>query len=400
MLKRISSNLVDESPSSNRSGYSPQNPPENGDSSGHDESPDGDLTQEKQADIYQRLTENAPVGMFQIDPAGQLLFANQYWVKITGVSFQKAHENGWLSVIHPDDKARVRNEWNSSIWSEDEFNCRCRLDDPDETDHWVCIHIHPETDDTGEILSYIGSLTEIRADQEIHSPIIEQAAKTEAQADKFAQTLSQDLQDPMRMIISYLQLLGKRADDRLSPIEYSYVNFALEESKRMKAQLEGIHDYVQIRESLLETEMLDIRQLVDEALSTHTRKINDLHAEIIKDELPSIPGNKALIRRVFDIILDNAIKFRDTTKPLKIRIGSQPGPHFTVYYIIDNGIGIVPRYEQQVFEIFSRLHAQEDYPGLGLGLFLAKAIIEKHQGQIWCESAPGEGSTFYFSLPA
>ena len=248
MLKRISSNLVDESTPSDRSGYSPQNPPENGVSSNIDETPDADLGHEKQLFAYQKMIDKAPTGIFQIDPAAKLIYVNKYWTKITGVSFQKAKEDGWLNIIHPQDRSRVRDEWNSSLWGEDEFNCRCRLNDPENQEKWICIHIHPEIDDMGEILSYIGTLTEINLAHDNHKHIISQAAKTEAQSDKFAFALSQDLQDPLRMIISYLQLLSKRADDKLSPIEYSYVNFAMEEGKRIKTQLDGIQDYVQIRQ--------------------------------------------------------------------------------------------------------------------------------------------------------
>ena len=399
MLKRISSNLVDESTPSNRSGYSPQNPPESGVSSSTDETPGSDLSHKQPLNNHQSLVEKVPTGIFQINPAGKLLFVNPFWVKLTGISFQKAQENGWLSIVHADDRARVRRDWNSSIWGEDEFACQCRLAEPDSPDKWVCIHIHPELDESGDLHSYIGTISEVLSDQDGRKEIVAEAVKTETQVKKFAHILSQDLQDPLRMIISYLQLLGKRADEKLSPIEDSYVNFAMEESKRMKAQIDGIQQYIQIKDSPLDIEILDIGRLVDEALSAYVLKINNLKAEIILDNLPTVRGNRELIRQVFDIILDNAIKFRDTSKQLKIRIGSQQGPHFTVFYIIDNGIGIVPKYEHQIFEIFNRLHAQEDYDGLGLGLFIAKTIIEKHQGQIWCESAPGEGSTFYFSLP-
>lgn len=216
--------------------------------------------------------------------------------------------------------------------------------------------------------------------------------------EQFAWVTSHDLKEPLRMITLYIQLLSKKHTE-LDEESRTFINFALEGAKRMKLLITGMLDYSKISKSIITPDTVDTRQLVDHVVESLRLAIDESDTQIIVSDLPDyIRGVESLLAQVFQNLIQNAIKFRDKHTPV-IHINCSRGEGFWHFSIQDNGIGVHRDFHEKIFGIFQRLHDREQYSGTGIGLATCRRIIEMHGGSIWLESAPGEGSTFHFTLP-
>ncbi|MFL5753865.1 MAG: sensor histidine kinase, partial [Bacteroidia bacterium] len=207
---------------------------------------------------------------------------------------------------------------------------------------------------------------------------------------------SHDLQEPLRMINSYVQLLATRYKDKLDQDANDFINFAVDGSNRMRNLINSLLEYSRVnREKPFEWLETDV--ILDGVLNDLSSQVKETGAIIIRSKLPKIFGDKVLIGLLFQNLIANALKFRSEQKPEIIIKGEQKGEDYE-FSVKDNGIGIPKEYAEKIFIIFQRLHSKEKYPGTGIGLAICKKIVERHGGHIRMESAPGEGTTFYFTI--
>lgn len=225
----------------------------------------------------------------------------------------------------------------------------------------------------------------------------ENLMRSNAELEQFAYVASHDLQEPLRMVASYTQLLGKRYKDKLDDDARDFINFAVDGANRMQRLINDLLEYSRVTTKGNPFVNADLSAVVDLAVANLHEKIMETGSVITKESLPVINGDEIQLMRVFQNLIDNAIKFKGKDAP-RIYINSNETRGKVIISVKDNGIGIESKYKDKVFVIFQRLHSHSNYPGTGIGLAICKRIIERHGGNIWLESVPGNGTTFYFTL--
>jgi len=217
--------------------------------------------------------------------------------------------------------------------------------------------------------------------------------------ERFAFVASHDLQEPLRMVTSFSQLLARRYKGRLDKEADEYLEYILTGTKRMAALIEDLLSYSQIVHSTEEGAPVDCSVVLDKVLESCRVIIEENAAVITRDPLPVVEGDEGQISQLFHNLLTNALKYRKREVPPEVHISARRAANEWIFSFRDNGIGIASEHLQQIFIIFKRLHKKTDYPGTGIGLALCQRIIEGQSGRIWVESEPGVGSTFFFTWP-
>ncbi len=217
--------------------------------------------------------------------------------------------------------------------------------------------------------------------------------------EQFAYVASHDLQEPLRMVSSFTQLLERRYKSQLDNDADDYIGFVVEGAKRMKDLIDDLLEFSRLNTEGREFEPILIEVALDDVLRNLKASIKEHNAQITYGQLPCIKGDPVQINQLLQNLIGNAIKFHGD-KPPQIHISAQDMGNEWIFGIKDNGIGIDLRHQEQIFSIFKRLHTREEYDGTGIGLSICKRIVERHGGHIWLESEPGKGSTFYFNIPS
>jgi light-regulated signal transduction histidine kinase (bacteriophytochrome) len=225
----------------------------------------------------------------------------------------------------------------------------------------------------------------------------EELERSNRDLEEFAHVASHDLQEPLRLVSTHVQLLARRYQGRLDPDADEFIGFALEGAARMKSLLSDLLAYTTISTGTLEFGLVEMEEVFTQVMQNKQSAIKASGAVVTHDPLPGILGDSAQMMLLVQNILENAIKFRGKDVP-RIHMGVSQITERWLFFVRDNGIGIDPRYTEKVFVIFQRLHSRDDYPGTGVGLAISRKIVERHGGRIWVDSEPGKGSTFYFTL--
>jgi light-regulated signal transduction histidine kinase (bacteriophytochrome) len=222
--------------------------------------------------------------------------------------------------------------------------------------------------------------------------------RSNAELQQFAYVASHDLQEPLRMVTSYLQLLERRYKNRLDPDADDFIAFAVEGAARMHELIRGLLDYSRIGTHGMAFQATDLSLILGQVLDSLQVAVRESGAIVTSDPLPVVMADATQMSQLLQNLLGNAIKFHGDGPP-EIHVGAQRRNGGWCFSVRDNGIGLEPRYAERIFVIFQRLHTRDRYPGTGIGLSICKRIVERHGGRIWVESEPGQGSTFHFSLP-
>lgn len=228
--------------------------------------------------------------------------------------------------------------------------------------------------------------------------LLEDLERSNKELEQFAYVASHDLQEPLRMITSYVQLLQKRYKGKLDEEADEFIGFAVDGASRMKVLINDLLTYSRIGTRDLSPENIDSNALVDQALVNLKYSIENSNAIINKDNLPVIKADIIQMIQLFQNLIGNAIKFSPDKQP-EINISAQQINNYWQFSIKDNGMGISSEYYDKIFEIFQSLHGKTKYGGTGIGLAICKKILERHHGKIWVESELGKGSIFYFTIP-
>jgi PAS domain S-box-containing protein len=222
--------------------------------------------------------------------------------------------------------------------------------------------------------------------------------RSNAELHQFAKIASHDLQEPLRAIEGYANLLARRYKGKLDQDADEFIGFILDGTNRMVNLIQAVLSHARIGTSDLKTvQTVDCNEMMDEVLRNLRLTIEENDALVIVDDLPQVVANRTELVQLMQNLISNAIKYRGTEAP-KIQISAEENVHEWVFSVRDNGIGIDPRYTEKIFDMFARLHGKTQYSGTGIGLAICKKIVETHGGRIWVESEPGNGSVFLFTL--
>lgn len=227
--------------------------------------------------------------------------------------------------------------------------------------------------------------------------IAEELERSNKDLEQFAYVASHDLQEPLRAVTGFVQLLRQELDNKLTDTTSEYMTFVIEGVSRMQSLISGLLQYSRIGHHG-QIRSIDARGALDRALAHLQVSIQETNTKITFDDLPMVRMDSVQLSQLFQNLVGNAIKFRSNGNP-EIHIGAVRQDSSWRFSVADNGIGIEPQYAEKIFLIFQRLHTRDKYPGTGIGLAICKKIIERHGGEIWVESAIGRGSTFYFTVP-
>lgn len=226
---------------------------------------------------------------------------------------------------------------------------------------------------------------------------VEQLEASNERLEQFASAASHDLQEPLRMISNYLELVENRYDDQLDEDGREFIAYAVDGADRMQVMIQDLLQYSRIETRGDPLEAVDLELVVEKTLIDLQIRIEESDAEITVDELPCVEGDESQLQQLFQNLLKNAIEYSGEDPP-RIRVTAEQVSDRWKISVHDDGIGIDPQHQTQIFEIFDRLHSQEEHEGTGIGLALCKRIVERHNGQIWVDSEPNEGATFSFTL--
>ncbi|CAA6604200.1 putative Signal transduction histidine kinase involved in nitrogen fixation and metabolism regulation [Rhodospirillaceae bacterium LM-1] len=244
----------------------------------------------------------------------------------------------------------------------------------------------------GAVIAFRDISRRLEADNEIK--------RSNSELEQFAYAVSHDLQEPLRMVASYVQLLGRRYQGKLDKDADDFIGFAVDGAKRMQQMITDLLEYSRIQRKGNPMTLVDLNQPLQSALMNLDLLIGENKAQVAVDTpLPSVNADAAQMARLFQNLIGNALKYRDKLRSPEIHVAAKREDMFWIVSVSDNGIGIDPQYFDRIFQIFQRLHGREAYPGTGIGLAVCRRIVERHGGKIWLESEPGKGSIFFFSLP-
>lgn len=225
----------------------------------------------------------------------------------------------------------------------------------------------------------------------------EELKRSNRELELFAYVASHDLQEPLRMVASYCQLLERRYKETLGEEGREFVAYAVDGATRMQALINDLLNYSRIGRDDRRLALVEATSVFERAkVNLHTA-IDESGATVTAGPLPAVMAAESELTRVFQNLIGNAIKFRGARAP-EIRVEAQRQGAESLFSVRDNGIGIAPEYAERVFAIFQRLHSREEYAGTGIGLAVCRKIVERHGGRIWLESSPGDGTTFWFTL--
>ena len=366
-----------------------------------------DHTHRELAELRHALDESAIVAV--TDAAGTITFANDRFCRIS--QYSQAELIGRNHRIlnsghHP--KAFFTDLWRTisagRVWRGEILN-RAK----DGSHYWVDTTIVPFLDETGrpwqhmairfEITERKRVEEELRRRQEELAERAEALARSNADLEQFAYVASHDLQEPLRMVSSFTQLLAKRYAGRLDPDADKYIRFASQGALTMQVMIRDLLAYARLNEDLA-PEPVALDEALDTALGNLGVALKEVDPKLTRGRLPTVMGHRSHLVLLFQNLLANALKFRAPDRRLELAVGAEREGAFWRCWVKDNGIGIDPRHQEKIFVIFQRLHGREEFPGSGIGLAFCKRIVARHGGRIGVESAPGAGATFSFTLPS
>ena len=268
----------------------------------------------------------------------------------------------------------------------------------------VCLANKPggfHQDDESMVESFATGYWLLLERQQMEKDLEEKARQLERsniELQQFAYVASHDLQEPLRMVSSYVQLLNRRYGDKLDQDAKEFIGFAVDGAERMRMLIQDLLTFSRVTTKGQSLEPTDSGRVLDLALNNLQVIIGETGAKVERGPMPRIPADQGQLVQVFQNLVQNAIKFRGPQSPV-VRIGAEQLDGEWLFSVSDNGVGMEEQYFERIFIIYQRLHSKTEYGGTGIGLALVKKIVERHGGRIWVESTPGKGSTFYFTIP-
>jgi len=362
-----------------------------------------DLIERKQAEAallesearFRQLADSMPQIVWTARPDGHTDYYNERWYEFTGFSRDKFGDESYRPLLHPDDVKPCHEAWYSAVKSGEPYRIEYRFRDRHENRwRWFMGRALPVRVG-GKIVKWFGSCTDI--DEQKRNE--EDLRRANQDLEQFVHSASHDLQEPLRMVSTYSELLKREFGSKLGPAADEYIGYTIDGALRMEQLLKDLRAYTLASTAGHEPAAdVDSGESLDKALANLSAAIKDSGASITRTDLPRVRYHDFHLEQLFQNLVGNAIRYKSGVPP-QIHIAAERRGEEWLFSVQDNGIGIDPQYKEQIFELFKRLHSAAEYPGTGMGLAICKRIAERAGGRLWVESEPGRGSTFFFTVP-
>jgi PAS domain S-box-containing protein len=363
-----------------------------------------DITQRRRADaLFHTAVEASPSGMIAVDASGKITLANAEAVRLFGYSRDEllgltieALVPERTRAAHPQLRANYARSATARAMGAGRQLLAKRKDG---SEFPVDVGLTP-IDVNGETLtlSAIVDRTEVKREHDALESKTAELERSNEELEQFAYVASHDLQEPLRMVVNFMNLLEKDYAPTLDETARHYVHFAVDGAQRMKTLIDALLTYSRIDTRGNTFEPVELTQVLDNVLKNLALLISESGAVVSHDPLPSVRADAQQIEQLLQNLIANALKFRGDSPP-RIRISAIDRAAEVEVCVQDNGIGFDGRQAERIFQMFQRLHERTSYPGSGIGLAVAKRIVGRHGGKIWADSEPGRGATFHFTVP-
>lgn len=354
-----------------------------------------------------QILEAAGEGIFGIDGDGRCTFVNPAACRMLGWSVAEIvgqpqhelfHHTRTDGSAYPDADCPIHKTATDGQARKIGGEVFVRRDGSRFTVDYVCSPILENGTATGAVVIFRDT-TETALAKARTEALMEELTRSNDELQQFAYVASHDLQEPLRMVTSYLQLLMRRYGGNLDAEGQEFAGYAVDGAQRMSQMINDLLAYSRVQSKGAPLVPVAADRALDEALANLRLAIEESEAVIAHDPLPQVIGDVGQLTSLFQNLIGNAIKYRVKDRPPRIALSATRRGEFWEFAVRDDGIGIAPAHFERIFMIFQRLHRREEYPGTGIGLAICKKIVERHGGRIEVESAPGQGSTFRFTLP-
>lgn len=347
--------------------------------------------------------EHAPIGMSLVALDGRWLRVNRALCELVGYARDELLSMTFRDISHTDDLEADLAYTQLLLAREIQtYQLEKRYFHKQGFIVWILLSVSLVRDRHGSPLYFVSQIQDIterkRAEHALEHAM-EELKRSNTELEQFAYVASHDLQEPLRMVSSYVQLLKRRYHNQLDADADEFIHYAVDGATRMQGLINDLLTYSRVGTRGKPFAPVALDTALDHALAHLQIALDESHAQITRLPLPTVLGDEGQLTQVFQNLIANALKFRAEAPP-QICVSAQRGENEWVVTVKDNGIGIDPQYRERIFILFQRLHSLEDYPGTGIGLTICKKIVERHGGRIWVESQPGQGATFCFMLPA
>ncbi len=369
-----------------------------------------DITTRKQAEMalceseerYRQTFELAASGIAHVDLTGRFIRVNRSLCEILGYGETELIGRSPKEISHPDDRdltdaarARVHDGELNSVRFEKRYIRR------NGATVWVELAVALARDPHGHPLYEVALFDDITARKQAEAELKEahlELKRSNAELEQFAYVASHDLQEPLRMMSSYTQLLLRRYGDKFDQDAREFMHYVVDGAARMKQLIEDLLAYSRVGTRAKDFGDADVEAALRRAVTNLKAAIGETDAAVTWDPLPKVKADNVQLAQLFQNLIGNALKFRSACVP-RVHVSVSQKEAEWEFSVRDNGIGIEPQYFERIFMVFQRLHNKAEYPGTGIGLAICKKVVERHGGRIWVESQPGAGSAFYFTLP-
>ncbi len=351
---------------------------------------------------YRGILETIQEGYFEVDLAGNFTFWNESLARLLGRPPEELRRMNY--------RRYTEEPYSSALF--DTFDRVYRTGEPVSTFGWEIIRgdggrryaeasAAPIREPKGEIVGFRGIIRDVTDRRQAETQLEQRSrelARSNEELRQFTSIASHDLQEPLRMVAGYTQLLARRYQGRLDEEADQFIQYAVDGVQRMQRLIRDLLSYSRVQTHGREPESVDAGEPLAWALSNLEAAISEARAEVTRDPMPVVRADPTQLGQLFQNLIANAVKFRGG-RPLRVHVGVERRPSEWVFSVRDNGVGIDLQYQGRIFEIFQRIHPRDELDGTGIGLAICKRIVDRHGGRIWVESVRGSGATFYFTIP-
>ncbi len=339
----------------------------------------------------------------ELDPPGpRVVYANAAYERMTGYTADELKGRTPRILQGPETDRALLDALKAALKAGESYHAEAVNYRKDGTPYWVEWDISPVRGDDGAIHYYISIQRDVTRRKETERQLnetVREVERSNRNLQDFAYAASHDLQEPLRMVTNYLGLLERRYKDQLDDTAQEFMSFAVDGARRMQGMIQGLLQFSRVQTHGQPFEVVDANAVVSDVKKDLELAIEEAEGTVTVDDLPTVQGDPTQLRQVFQNLISNALKYHKEGEPPKVHVGVAADGAWWRFSVSDNGQGIPEAEQDRIFKMFQRLGPQGAGSGAGIGLSVAKRIVERHGGDLWLDSAEGEGATFHLTLP-